>query len=42
MLAGYDSLEDCIEDTSEGRADKFYAAKLANKTVLLCIDEINL
>lgn len=41
MLAGYDSLEDCIEDSNEGRADKFYAAILANKTVLLCIDEIN-
>ena len=41
MLAGYDSLEDCIADTSEGRADKFHAAKLANKTILLCIDEIN-
>ena len=41
LLAGYDSLDDCIADTKEGRADKFYAAKLANKTVLLCIDEIN-
>lgn len=41
MLAGYDSLEDCIADTNSGRADKFYASLLANKTVLLCIDEIN-
>jgi 5-methylcytosine-specific restriction protein B len=41
MLAGYDSLEDCIADSREGRADKFYGAKMANKTVLLCIDEIN-
>ena len=41
MLAGYDNLEDCIADSKEGRADKFYGAKMANKTVLLCIDEIN-
>lgn len=41
ILAGYDSLEDCISDTPEGREDKFYAANLANKTMLLCIDEIN-
>lgn len=41
MLAGYDSLDDCISDTNTGRADKFHNAELANKTVLLCIDEIN-
>ena len=41
MLAGYDSLDDCISDTNAGRADKFHNAELANKTVLLCIDEIN-
>lgn len=41
ILAGYDSLEDCISDTPEGREDKFHVANLANKTVLLCIDEIN-
>ena len=41
ILAGYDSLEDCISDTPDGREDKFYAANLANRTVLLCIDEIN-
>lgn len=41
ILAGYDSLEDCISDTPEGREDKFFAANLANKTMLLCIDEIN-
>lgn len=41
ILAGYDGLEDCISDTNSGRADKFYAANLANRTVLLCIDEIN-
>lgn len=41
MLAGYDNLEDCIADTIDGRADKFDAAILANKSVLLCIDEIN-
>ena len=41
ILAGYDSLEDCMSDTKDGRADKFYAATIANKTMLLCIDEIN-
>lgn len=41
ILAGYDSLEDCIADTKKGREEKFYAAKMANKTMLLCIDEIN-
>ncbi len=41
MLAGYNSLKDCIADTNEGRVDKFYAATLANNMVLLCIDEIN-
>lgn len=41
ILAGYESLEDCMSDTKDGRADKFYAAIIANKTVLLCIDEIN-
>lgn len=41
ILAGYESIEDCMSDTKDGRADKFYAAIIANKTVLLCIDEIN-
>ena len=41
ILAGYDSLEECIGDTIKGREEKYYAAKMANKTMLLCIDEIN-
>ena len=41
ILAEYNSLKDCIEDTIEGRANKFNSAIKANKTILLCIDEIN-
>lgn len=41
ILAGYDNLEDCLADTPKGRSDKFFAALMAKKSVLLCIDEIN-
>lgn len=41
ILAGYDSLEDCIRDTQENRIVKFNEAIEGNKTMLLCIDEIN-
>ena len=41
ILAGYDSLKDCIADTKESRCSKFKDAIEANKTMLLCIDEIN-
>lgn len=41
ILAGYDSLDSCIADTKDNRATKFKEAVDANKTMLLCIDEIN-
>lgn len=41
ILAGYDGLKDCIADTSQVRETKFNEAIKENKTVLLCIDEIN-
>lgn len=41
ILAGYDSLKDCIADTRESREAIFNMAIDSKKTVLLCIDEIN-
>lgn len=41
ILAGYNSLKDCIADSAENRIVKFKAAKDNNMTMLLCIDEIN-
>ena len=40
-LAGYKSLKDCIEDSFDNRQKKVSQAINDNKTVLLCIDEIN-
>lgn len=41
ILAGYDGLEDCVADTKVNRSLKFKNAIDANKTMLICIDEIN-
>ncbi len=41
QIAGYTSLEECIADSKETRAFKFHEAIDNNKTVVLCIDEIN-
>jgi hypothetical protein len=40
-MAGYASLNDCLEDTFENRKEKFDKAIKEHKTILLCIDEIN-
>lgn len=40
-VAGYGSLKECIDDTIENRCHNFKNAIADNKTVLLCIDEIN-
>lgn len=40
-VAGYGSLKECIDDTIENRCYNFKNAIADNKTVLLCIDEIN-
>lgn len=40
-MAGYASLNDCLEDTCDNRKEKFDKAIKEHKTVLLCIDEIN-
>ena len=41
ILAGYKSLEECINDSSESRKTRFESAKNSRKVMLLCIDEIN-
>lgn len=41
ILAGYKDLQECIDDSKDHRAKVFYEAVMANKTMLLCIDEIN-
>lgn len=40
-MAGYASLDDCLNDTYENRKEKIGKAKEERKYVLLCIDEIN-
>lgn len=40
-LAGYSSLEECLKDSPSIRNIKFNKAIEGNRTVLLCIDEIN-
>lgn len=41
VVAGYSSLKECLKDTIDNRFDNFKKALNENKTVLLCIDEIN-
>lgn len=41
VKAGYESLEDCLLDSKEGRKAKFGQALNEGKFILLCIDEIN-
>lgn len=40
-MAGYASLDECINDTFENRKEKIEKAVNEHKIVLLCIDEIN-
>lgn len=40
-LAGYEDLQACINDSNEGRLNKFEEAKQNRSIMLLCIDEIN-
>ena len=40
-LAGYESLQACIEDSKEGRAEKMKMATESNRNFVMCIDEIN-
>ena len=41
LLAGYTSLDECLEDTEANRKQKMKEAVDNKKVVLLCIDEIN-
>ena len=41
LLAGYTSLDECLEDTEVNRKQKMEEAVDNKKVVLLCIDEIN-
>jgi 5-methylcytosine-specific restriction protein B len=41
MLAGYDSLVDCLEDSRESRTVKMNRAISNNNVFIMCIDEIN-
>lgn len=41
ILAGYKDFQECMDDTKEHRIKMFCDAIMANKTMLLCIDEIN-
>lgn len=40
-LAGYSSLQECIDDTIEGRSQKLDQAIASNNVFVMCIDEIN-
>ena len=41
IMAGYNNLKDCLNDSVGGRKIKFDAAISERKTIVLCIDEIN-
>jgi 5-methylcytosine-specific restriction endonuclease McrBC GTP-binding regulatory subunit McrB len=41
LLAGYESLANCIEDSREGRIVKMNRAVANNNVFVMCIDEIN-
>ncbi len=41
ILAGYENLEDCLNDTKESRIQKMNLAVENGKIFVLCIDEIN-
>ncbi len=41
MMAGYASLDDCLQDTKDGRYNKFKLAIEEKRIYNLCIDEVN-